>query len=48
MNDAKLTSSLDINNYYTDGSNCIMGGPITVSGAGTTITVGAGVSYIII
>ena len=46
MNDAKLTSSLDINNYYTDGSNCIMGGPITVSGAGTTITVGAGVSYI--
>jgi len=25
-----------------------MGGPITVSGAGTTITVGAGVSYIII
>ena len=48
MNDAKLSSSLDLNDYYGEGSNCIMGGPITVSGAGTTITVGAGVSYIII
>ena len=48
MNDAKINDSIDLNDYYGDGSNCIMGGPITVVGAATTITVGAGVSYIVV
>ncbi len=48
MNDANITASLDLDDFYGNGSNCIMGGPITVKGSNVNITVGAGVSYIVL
>lgn len=43
-----IIESIALNDFYGGGTNYGMIGPITVSGAGTTITVGAGVSYVII
>jgi hypothetical protein len=43
-----IIESITLNDFYGGGTNYAMVGPITVSGAGTTVTVGAGVSYVII
>ena len=43
-----IIESIALDDYYGTGTNYAMIGPITVTGAGTTITVGAGVSYVII
>lgn len=43
-----ITESISLEDYYGSGTNYAMIGPITVSGAGTTVTVGAGVSYVIV
>jgi hypothetical protein len=43
-----IIESITLNDFYGSGTNYAMVGPITVSGAGTTVTVGAGVSYVII
>jgi hypothetical protein len=43
-----IIESITLNDFYGGGTNYGMIGPITVSGAGTTVTVGAGVSYVII
>ena len=43
-----ITESITLDDYYGTGTNYGMVGPITVTGAGTTITVGVGVSYVII
>jgi hypothetical protein len=43
-----ITESIAFDDFYGGGTNYGMIGPITVSGAGTTVTVGAGVSYVII
>lgn len=43
-----ITSSIILDDFYGSGTNYAMIGPITVSGSGTTVTVGAGVSYVII
>lgn len=43
-----IIESITLDDYYGTGTNYAMIGPITVTGAGTTVTVGAGVSYVII
>jgi hypothetical protein len=43
-----ITESITFDDFYGSGTNYAMIGPITVTGAGTTVTVGAGVSYVII
>ena len=43
-----IIESITFNDFYGNGTNYAMIGPITISGAGTTVTVGAGVSYVII
>ena len=43
-----IIESITLNDFYGGGTNYGMIGQITVSGAGTTVTVGAGVSYVII
>lgn len=43
-----ITSSITLDDFYGTGTNYAMIGPITVTGSATTITVGAGVSYVII
>ena len=43
-----ITESIAFDDFFGGGTNYGMIGPITVSGAGTTVTVGAGVSYVII
>lgn len=43
-----ITESITLDDFYGQGTNYAMIGPITVSGTGTTVTVGAGVSYVII
>jgi hypothetical protein len=43
-----ITESITLDDYYGTGTNYGMVGPITVTGAGTTVTVGVGVSYVII
>lgn len=47
-NSEDIIESITFNDFYGGGTNYGMIGPITVSGAGTTVTVGAGVSYVII
>lgn len=47
-NAENITESISLDDFYGTGTNYAMVGPITVSGSGTTITVGAGVSYVII
>ena len=43
-----IFESIALDDYYGTGTNYAMIGPITVTGSGTTVTVGAGVSYVII
>ena len=43
-----IIESITLDDYYGTGTNYAMIGPITVTGSGTTVTVGAGVSYVII
>lgn len=43
-----ITDSLTLDDFYGTGTNYGMVGPITVTGSGTVVTVGAGVSYVII
>lgn len=47
-NDPFITESLTLDDTYGGGTNTAMFGPIFVQGGSTTITVGAGVSFIII
>jgi len=47
-NSALIFESLDLGDSFAQGTNYAMIGPITVIGSGTTVTVGAGVSYVII
>ena len=47
-NSALVFESITLGDSFVQGTNYAMIGPITVTGAGTTITVGAGVSYVII
>lgn len=46
-NNQAIVDSLIMGDYYQEGTNYAMAGPITVS-IGATVTVGAGVSYIVI
>jgi hypothetical protein len=43
-----IMESILLDDYYLTGTNYAMIGPITVVGSATTITVGTGVSYVII
>ena len=43
-----IIESITLDDYYGTGTNYGMVGPITVTGAGTTVTIGVGVSYVII
>ena len=43
-----ITESVTLDDFYGDGTNYAMVGPITVVGGGTTVTVGSGVSYVIV
>lgn len=47
-NSALIFESITLDDSFAQGTNYAMIGPITVTGAGTTITVGVGVSYVII
>lgn len=47
-NDPFITESLTLEDTYGGGTNTAMFGPIFVQGASTNVTVGAGVSFIII
>lgn len=47
-NSALIFESIDLGDSFAQGTNYAMIGPITVTGSGTTVTVGAGVSYVII
>lgn len=47
-NSALIFESLDLGDSFAQGTNYAMIGPITVTGSATTVTVGAGVSYVII
>jgi len=47
-NSSLIFESLDLGDSFNQGTNYAMIGPITVIGSGTTVTVGAGVSYVII
>ena len=44
----EITSSITFEDFYGTGTNYAMIGPITVTGSDTTVTVGVGVSYVII
>lgn len=46
-NNQAIIDSLSMDSYYQEGTNYAMAGPITVV-SGATVSVGAGVSYIII
>jgi hypothetical protein len=48
MNAAKILESITLTDYYGTGSNVVMVGPIQTVGAGVTINVGAGVSFVIV
>jgi len=43
-----ITESITLDDFYGAGTNYAMVGPITVVGGGTTVTVGSGVSYVIV
>jgi hypothetical protein len=43
-----ITESVTLDDFYGAGTNYAMVGPITVVGGGTTVTVGSGVSYVIV
>ena len=43
-----ITESITLGDFYGNGTNYAMVGPITVVGGGTTVTVGSGVSYVIV
>lgn len=47
-NSALIFESIDLGDSFAQGTNYAMIGPITVTGSATTVTVGAGVSYVII
>ena len=47
-NSALIFESLNLGDSFAQGTNYAMIGPITVTGSATTVTVGAGVSYVII
>lgn len=46
-NSALIMQSLTLDNYYGQGTNYVMIGPLEVS-VGATVTVGSGVSYVVI
>ena len=43
-----ITESIDLDDFYGGGTNYAMVGPITVVGSGVTVTVGSGVTYVIV
>ena len=43
-----VIASITLNDFYGAGTNYAMVGPITVTGVGVTITVGAGTTFVII
>ena len=43
-----ITESIDLDDFYGAGTNYAMVGPITVVGSGVTVTVGSGVTYVIV
>lgn len=43
-----ITESITLDDFYGAGTNYAMVGPITVVGSGVTVTVGSGVTYVII
>jgi len=47
-NSALIFESLDLGDSFAQGTNYAMIGPITITGTATTVTVGAGVSYVIV
>ena len=47
-NSDDITESITLDDFYGAGTNYAMVGPITVVGGGTTVTVGSGVSYVIV
>lgn len=47
-NSALIFESLDLGDSFAQGTNYAMVGPITITGTATTVTVGAGVSYVIV
>ena len=47
-NSSVIMESIEFDDSFVGGTNYAMVGPITVVGAGVTVTVGAGVSYVII
>lgn len=47
-NSALIFQSITLDDSFAQGTNYAMIGPITVTGSATTVTVGAGVSYVII
>jgi len=47
-NSALIFESLDLGDSFAQGTNYAMVGPITIAGSATTVTVGAGVSYVIV
>jgi len=47
-NSALIFESLELGDSFAQGTNYAMVGPITITGTGTTVTVGAGVSYVIV
>jgi len=47
-NSDDITESITLDDFYGAGTNYAMVGPITVVGSGTTVTVGSGVSYVIV
>ena len=47
-NSALIFESIELGDSFAQGTNYAMIGPITVVGGGTTVTVGAGVSYVIV
>jgi len=47
-NSSLIFESITLDDSFNQGTNYAMIGPITVTGSATTVTVGAGVSYVII
>jgi len=47
-NSSLVFESITLGDSFAQGTNYAMIGPITVTGVGVTITVGAGVSYVVI
>lgn len=47
-NSALVFESLTLGDSFAQGTNYAMVGPITITGTATTVTVGAGVSYVIV